>query len=248
MKIKRNYTDCPGCNKKISLSTIQRHLNGKQCGKRLYAQYNDTKCNFCNKEILNKGSLIVHIKRCKLNPNRIPGKRSPNAGRQKGSTAWNKGLTAEDPRVQKLLNTKRENYITGRTVYTGRKHTEKSKELIRQSALRRHAEGWDNKAGRCKKYTYLSPIAGDITVDGTWELRVAKWLDSKNYNWKRNTQRFKYVHLNGRDAYYTPDFWVEELGGYLEVKGFETELDRCKWNQFKESLIVWKKEDIMSLK
>jgi len=32
------------------------------------------------------------------------------------------------------------------------------------------------------------------------------------------------------------------------VKGFETELDRCKWNQFKESLIVWKKEDIMSLK
>jgi hypothetical protein len=92
VKIKRNYTNCPGCNKKISISTIQRHLKGMQCGKRPYTQHAGNNCNFCNKEILNKGSLIAHIKCCKLNPNRVPSNRSSNAGRKKGCVAWNKGI------------------------------------------------------------------------------------------------------------------------------------------------------------
>ena len=99
-----------------------------------------------------------------------------------------------------------------------------------------------------KKYRYNSVIAGEITLDGTWELEVAKWLDAQNYNWKRNKQRFQYINLKNVISYYTPDFWVEELNGYLEVKGYETELDRCKWQQFTENLIVWKRKDLQKLK
>jgi hypothetical protein len=146
--------------------------------------------------------------------------------------AWNKGLT-NDPR------------LTGKAS-TDEKETNRKNKLSK-IATQRHANGWDNKAGRCQKYKYTSPVAGNVTLDGTWELAVAKWLDSQNFNWKRNTQRFQYINLKNVLSNYTPDFWVQEFNGYLEVKGYETKLDRCKWNQFTENLTVWKKKDLQKL-
>jgi hypothetical protein len=114
----------------------------------------------------------------------------------------------------------------------------------RTNINKRYENGWSPKAGRCKKYKYISPIAGEVSLDGKWELAVAKWLDQNNFLWKRNTIRFQYINLKNKISYYTPDFWVEELGGYLEIKGYETELDRCKWSQFNECLVVWKKKEL----
>lgn len=128
------------------------------------------------------------------------------------------------------------------------KHTDEFKAKQRERVIARYELGWMPKAGRCKKYKYVSPIAGEVYLDGTWELAVAKWLDYKKYNWKRNTKRFQYINLKGTISHYVPDFWVEELNSYLEVKGYETELDRCKWSQFNEPLIVWKKKELVELK
>lgn len=122
-----------------------------------------------------------------------------------------------------------------------RRLSESAKILI----LARYEAGWMPKAGRCKKFSYSSPIAGDVLVDGTWELAVAGWLDQQHYNWRRNVKRFEYTNLSGTISHYTPDFWVEELNGYLEIKGYETALDRCKWSQFTEPLIIWKKSDLI---
>lgn len=49
-------------------------------------------CPFCPREFTNAGCLGKHVKHCKSNPNFVKGVRSPLAGRQKGSTPWNKGL------------------------------------------------------------------------------------------------------------------------------------------------------------
>ena len=49
------------------------------------------KCIYCERLILNKGSLTAHQNVCKNNPERIKYNRSPSAGRKKGSIAWNKG-------------------------------------------------------------------------------------------------------------------------------------------------------------
>ena len=49
-------------------------------------------------------------------------------------------------------------------------------------------------------------------------------------------------------SHYTPDFWLEEHNVYLEVKGYETDLDRCKWSQFTAPLIVWKKAEINKIR
>jgi hypothetical protein len=127
------------------------------------------------------------------------------------------------------------------------KHTEEFKAKQRERIIARYEAGWMPKAGRCKKYKYVSPVAGEVYLDGTWELAVAKWLDKNGYNWKRNTKRFQYINLKEKISHYVPDFWVDEFNSYLEVKGYETALDRCKWSQFKDPLIVWKKKDLLGM-
>ena len=115
----------------------------------------------------------------------------------------------------------------------------------RNRIVNRYANGWLPKAGRCKKYKYFSPVAGEVLLDGTWELAVAKLFDLRNYNWRRNTKRFPYLNLQNKISYYTPDFWVENFNSYLEVKGYTTDLDRCKWSQFTENLIVWTRSELI---
>jgi hypothetical protein len=127
-------------------------------------------------------------------------------------------------------------------------HSEEFKAQQRSRILLRYENGWMPKAGRCRKYKYISVSAGEVFLDGTWELAVAKWLDKQSYTWKRNTKRFQYINLLGKVSHYVPDFWVEELRSYVEVKGYETELDRCKWSQFSEPLVVWKKHELTEMK
>lgn len=127
------------------------------------------------------------------------------------------------------------------------KHTEEFKVKQRERILARYETGWMPKAGRCKKYKYISPIAGEVYLDGTWELAVAKWLDFNNYHWNRNTKRFSYINLKGKPSHYIPDFWVNEMNTFVEVKGYETKLDRCKWSQFNEPLVIWKKKELIEM-
>ena len=63
------------------------------------------KCNFCNKIINNKGSLIAHIKCCKNNPNKIKYTRSKFAGQKKGCVPWNKNKTFTKQTLEKLIYT-----------------------------------------------------------------------------------------------------------------------------------------------
>jgi len=60
-------------------------------------------CIFCNRQILNKGSLIAHQKTCEQNPNKIKFYHSPKAGGQKGSIGWNKGMVFEKENLERNL-------------------------------------------------------------------------------------------------------------------------------------------------
>jgi hypothetical protein len=121
------------------------------------------------------------------------------------------------------------------------------KNKIRDSINTRYELGWNPVCGRAKKYEYESKSAGKIKVDGTWELKVAKYLDDMNLDWRRPAERFNYINLEGKKSKYKPDFYVNDYSAYLEIKGYETELDRCKWSQFKENLIIWRKNDLIRL-
>ncbi len=103
------------------------------------------------------------------------------------------------------------------------------------------------KAGRCKKIKYDSKIAGIVLLDGSWELKVAIFLDENNIQWKRNTIRFPY-YFDNRNRYYTPDFYLIDEDCYIEVKGYEIEKDRYKWAQFTKKLQIWNKDKLIQLK
>ena len=114
-----------------------------------------------------------------------------------------------------------------------------------KSMNKRYASGWEPVCGRSKKYDYYSKIAGAIKVDGTWELAFAQYLDTTGFVWSRNKNRFEYTNLNDRRSTYQPDFYIKTHDLYIEVKGYETDLDRCKWSQFPHSLRVIRKAEIM---
>jgi len=46
-------------------------------------KYKSDNCKFCKRLILNKGSLVSHMRSCLKNKNRVKRIRSPKAGRKK---------------------------------------------------------------------------------------------------------------------------------------------------------------------
>jgi hypothetical protein len=61
------------------------------------------KCSFCDRILTNAGAFVLHETRCKSNPNRVPGVRSPNAGAKKGSVPYNKGRTFPEEILKRTI-------------------------------------------------------------------------------------------------------------------------------------------------
>lgn len=134
----------------------------------------------------------------------------------------------------------------GKTKKAEQERRRKLSELINE----RYKNGWMPKAGRCKKFKYSSHIAGKVNLDGTWELEFAKFLDDCNVSWKRNKKKFSYQFKNKKRKY-TPDFYINDknIGSfYIEVKGYETDKDRAKWEYFPHKLIIIKRSKINKIK
>ena len=199
------------------------------------------KCRFCTREFTNVGARGKHEKTCQHNPDRV----DQCGGKLKGCTSsWNKGLSKETDNRIKLLGEKISQTTKARH---GRSHTPETKLKMSQIKKALYAAGWESTAGRCKKYDYESPIAGNIKVDGTWEIIFCKYMDFLGLTWCRNKKRFSYNNLKGTVSTYQPDFYVVNWDCFVEVKGYETDLDRCKWSQFPEKLIVCRKQEIKDM-
>ena len=65
---------------------------------------------------------------------------------------------------------------------------------------------------------YESKIAGKIKLDSTWELEVAKRLDSLGVEWYRPRVRIPYLDSKGVEHGYFPDFYVKDYNCFIEVK------------------------------
>lgn len=180
-----------------------------------------------------------------INP--FEGKEHPKG--MLGKTAYNKGLTKETSEiVAKTGLLIKQAFLEKGDQRKKKHHTEESRNKISQNMKQRYASGWESICGRAKKYKHISPIAGEVSVDGTWELAFAKMLDKVNIQWNRNKKRFPYINLDSEDSTYQPDFFVSAWNTYIEVKGYQTDLDDCKWLQFNEPLLIVKREHIKTIK
>ena len=95
-----------------------------------------------------------------------------------------------------------------------------------------YANGKPILGGTTKWYDYK-----DIRVQGTYELRTCKILDSwvdigKIKSWEYTKDRIPYIGFDDEEHTYLLDFKVYENDGsfyYIETKGYETDLDKLKW-------------------
>lgn len=209
------------------------------------------KCDFCNKEIPNAGSLAVHERYyCKLNPQK--------KSKKSNFTEYNRKLRTGE--IQKQFGNQ---YVKAKLTgvqyvmsdETRRKISEKSKQQVwnedkklrhsisMKNAVINHPLSYSahNVCGRTKKIDYNGK-----KLTGTWELEVAKFLDRKGIAWTNILKPFQYVWESSVRNYF-PDFYLSEYNLYIEVKGNKTDRDEAKWSVV-ENLMIIEKDGIKKLK
>lgn len=205
-------------------------------------------CVYCKKTCKNDNSLRNHQRLCKLNPNRqilvsnfIKWNDSISRGLQKVSNQHIKAklegrvIVVSDETRSKLSKASKGRQLT-------KEHKEKLKIAMRKAVLENpDSYTASNVSGRTPIIEY-----NGFKLKGTWELETAKWLDRNNIKWTNILDGFEYK-WNGSTHLYYPDFYLTELDYYIEVKGYERERDRAKWEVVK-NLIVIKKNEIDMIK
>lgn len=202
-------------------------------------------CQYCGKLCKNANSLRNHERLCKQNPNRQYSYFSLHRGKTITWTPENrytkaKKLGLPKPQLSEETRQKLSNAIKKRTPDFLAENAKK----ISKTVKRKVANGtWHNSRGK----KYVVEYKG-IKFDSSWEVAYAKFLDSKNIRWKRNTDSFCYF-WNNENHNYTPDFYLVDTNEYVEIKGWEQERDRAKWSQFPtdKTLIILKEEDLKRL-
>lgn len=91
----------------------------------------------------------------------------------------------------------------------------------REGSVRNYKSGW-----------YISPTAGKVWLDSSYEFIMAEYLDKKKYKWRKNYQGFPYINTKNEQHNYIPDFYVNDIDLWVETKGYFTENDKCKLRDF----------------
>lgn len=193
-------------------------------------------CKFCDKECKSINSKAQHELYCKSNPDAKVKKASMGMLGKKGSNQFIKG-TAK-PMTESGKESIREfNRNRPWTDEDRLKHSESMKRAVSNNP---EAYSSSNR-GRVKQI-----IFDGIKFQGNWELDFYKWCVKNHIQCVRNSNGFKY-EWNGTRTYY-PDFYLPEKDIYVEVKGYKTERDSAKWEQFPEKLLIVQKQDIMNIR
>ena len=189
-------------------------------------------CQFCGKACKNNNSLRNHERMCKLNPDTSFREKFT----YKNHAGWNKGLTKEtDSRVNKQSKSSLEYYKEHSNAFLGKHHSEDAKRRISQAQLDLEHTIGAGHFGKCGWYD-------NIYFMSTWELAYYIHMRDTDHQIQRCSLRFQY-EWEGKQHYYTPDFICD--GKVVEIKGFESELDKFKYTLVPE-LVVLKEKDIQT--
>ena len=88
-----------------------------------------------------------------------------------------------------------------------------------------------------------------IYMRSSYEIAYAKWLDKNSVNWIYEPKAFRLI-IKGKEATYTPDFYLPDINKYIEIKGYWRDDAKEKFLEFKKQyprvdLIVLNKEKLL---
>ena len=241
--MKKLLCSCCLCKNTLTTNQLPIHYNSKQCKTGYLWSQKPKKtnlvCEFCGEHKKTAQSISQHQLYCKQNPH--AQKKVPSYGMRgkKGANQYTYGAIMTDSTKHKIRNSTRQANIKRWSIPENKlKHA-----LAMQKAARENPESYTNPIhrGRVKCFEY-----DGVRFQGSWELIFYKWAKSKGLDPVRVKQGFPYV-WNGQRTYY-PDFYLESLSLYVEVKGYKTDRDDAKWQQFPNKLLVVDKKAIDRIK
>jgi len=128
---------------------------------------------------------------------------------------------------------------------SGRKYSEERKSQIRaymKKAVEDHPESYSN----LNRFRAKKVLIDGIRFDSTWEILFYQWAKNEGLNPQRCSQGFPYIWE--RERKYFPDFYIDSLDLYVEIKGCVTERDEAKWKNFPKKLKIIMKNEIEEIK
>ena len=155
-------------------------------------------CKHCKKEF-EKKEIANHSRWCDLNPKRSQYNKDlskARAAKRNFKNQYSYGATCLDETKEKM-----------RIAATGKRHTEETKQIIREKALA-------SPHRRLKKGTVEYK---GILLDSSWELELAKRLDELEIKWIR-PDPIPWVDEEGVKHNYFPDFYLEDYDLFLDPK------------------------------
>jgi hypothetical protein len=182
-------------------------------------------CQFCSKEIFNKGGFSKHVKGCKLNPNRIHYPTNFHKSVYEHSNQYikakkeNRAIVVSEE-IKKVLNR------------SGKKLSNATKELLSKARAKQLEELGTGGFKFIKHFSVQNINNETFFLRGTWELKVSEWLNERKILWVR--KQYLVYNDNGVNRTYVPDFYLPVYDVYLEVKGFYSDKDKRKMQLLKE--------------
>lgn len=254
---------CKFCDKecKNTHSLTQHQIRCKDNPLRININYNDYNdpqilyCKFCEKECKNKNSLVQHQIRCKDNPNRIfiknnleGYKMKVKKGLAEPSNQYIKAKKLGLPKPEVSDETRKKLSLSSKNrKWTDEMRENHSKAMLK--AVERNPESYSSKnvSGRCKHFYVTDSYNNDVVLKGTWELLVSDLLNSLDIKWTNIIEEKIYYIWEDKKRRYYPDFYLEDYNLYIEVKGYEREVDKEKWKSV-SNLLILKKDEIECIK
>jgi hypothetical protein len=139
--------------------------------------------------------------------------------------------------------------ILQKKVWTKEKRLEHS--LKMKKAVNDNPESYSSKnvCGRVKTIKTIDSLGNETSCLGKWELLVIDYLNKNNIRWSNKIEENFQYYWNESYHRYFPDFKLIDYDNvFIEVKGYERDRDKAKWEQFPHKLIIIKKEEIEKLK
>ena len=214
-------------------------------------------CEFCSKECKNNNSKSQHVIRCKSNPNRIINKNEDTAKCSFCDKEFKFSRTKFHENYCKLNSNRKEklNQYT-KAEKLGLPKPEISEETRQKISINSKSTRWTDeqkanhsiamkKAVLANPESYSKSNRGrvkhikkyNMTFDGSWELKFFEWCLNNNVKAIDNKEFYEYK-WNGNLHLYNPDFYIESLDIFVEVKGFYDDRDLCKWTDFPKKLFI----------
>ena len=217
--------ECPNCHKLISKSQFHFHLNSKTCKKNQTKLFevseewevsdNLYKCPICQKQFSKLG-MVNHYYRKHTEEGIEFTKELVNTKfNSTGHIAWNRGLTNEtNEKIKQISDNKQQKFISGELIPTfkGKHHSIETKLRMKNAALKSNHQRIMRKT-----VEYVKTDGTIIKLDSSWEVRLAKLLDEKGYNWIR-PKPLKYVGKDNLEHNYFPDFYLPDYDIYFDPK------------------------------